>query len=179
MQSVPIHRLLCASLMLAGLAIATQKYPSLAEELPPISNRFCEVTRFYRVQSPSPAGLVIQLEDGDKRAIANGTLVMVEVVGARGIATFATPYGRTGVIHEKYLRPVRFGKAQFSGKLRVKTLNPDGFVNVRQAPILSSKILGTLANGTLVTPQKIVGEWVYVKSSRIQGYVANAFLICD
>ncbi len=178
-QSIPIKRLLCASLMLASFATVTQRYPGLAGEPPPIPNRFCEGTRFYRVQSPSPAGLVILLDNGDKRAIANGSLVMVEVVGARGTATVVTPYGTTGAIHEKYLRPVRFGKSQFSGKLRVKTLDSDGFVNVRQAPVYGSRVLGTLTNGTLVTPQKMVGEWIYVTSGQTRGYVANAFLICD
>jgi N-acetylmuramoyl-L-alanine amidase len=68
---------------------------------------------------------------------------------------------------------LRSNKAvSFSGNL---TVSASG-LNVRSGPSIAYGILGKLVNGTKVTGAYRVGNWVYIKSSSVEGFVHGDYL---
>ena len=61
----------------------------------------------------------------------------------------------------------------------VSLSTPFSTLNVRSAPSTDAQILATLRDGDRVIVAREEGEWSYIRTARIEGYVAGSYLTKD
>lgn len=111
--------------------------------------------------------------------IPNGTEVMFSLSDRSSAwAAITTPEGLTGWVFAEYLIYSHHGATNFTGALRVRSLNGDP-VNLRETGN-SGRVIGQINSGTLVEFNKDSGSFTEVTTP--EGTVAqinNRFLICN
>ncbi len=77
--------------------------------------------------------------------------------------------GATGYVDKQYLSPM---SAASTGKYYVIASR----LNARTGPSTSSRIIGALRYGSVVTVEKLNGDWAYVSYKGYHGWVATQYL---
>lgn len=109
----------------------------------------------------------------------NGTEVLFNIFDRSGQwAEITTPWRSLGWVSKQFLVYSPVGSSQFNGSLQVRTLDGSS-VNIRNAPALSAKVLGTVENGAMVQYHGTEGEWLEVSTpNSIRGYISRQYLMC-
>lgn len=111
--------------------------------------------------------------------IPNGTEVMFSLSDRSSAwAAITTPEGLTGWVSAKYLIYSHHGATNFTGALRVRSLNGDP-VNLRETGN-SGRVIGQINSGTIVKFNKDSGAFTEVTTPEgIVAQINNRFLICN
>ncbi|MGL5080731.1 MAG: SH3 domain-containing protein [Microcoleaceae cyanobacterium] len=111
--------------------------------------------------------------------IPNGTEVVFNVSDRSGDwAEVSIPGGQTGWVAARYLKYSHHGSTQFTGRMRVKTLDGEA-VNFR-SPDNSQTVIGSILNNTIIKFQQIRGYYSIVETPDGKlGQIDNRFLICN
>ncbi|MBW4490616.1 MAG: SH3 domain-containing protein [Trichocoleus desertorum ATA4-8-CV12] len=182
---------------IAGLSLATvvgaisAANPSHAmpSGLKPIPENACQRSSFYQVKTSDGLGLVARRSDGSLRSLANGTLIKFLGEGRRGASLLVTGEKAPVVVDNLQFRSlVKIASSgRFAGKMRIKTLEPGGYVNLRKEATVwggsETLVAGVLKDGTKVSVKGLApntSEFYYVMApGGLEGYVTSSYLLCN
>ncbi|MBW4520542.1 MAG: SH3 domain-containing protein [Scytolyngbya sp. HA4215-MV1] len=174
---------------LLGLTTAQAAYDPNTP-LNPVPANACQHTYFYQVKKT----LTVRKLDGTSRSVVPATTVLLPAgTGPDKSVPIALPGGFEGYISDRdfqtSLTRFQFG-SRFEGKMRVKTLDPGGSVNLRKEPTRVGKpeqlVVGTLRDGDEVRVRGMApgstlmdSPYYYVLSDKgLRGFIATPYLVC-
>lgn len=99
--------------------------------------------------------------------LKNGTIV--NIVSKSGDWYYITSGSIKGYVSADYIK----------SKSLTGTVKADGGLNVRESASTSAKKVGMLENGTTVSITSASGDWYYIKSGNVKGYVFSAYVKAD
>lgn len=148
----------------------------------------------YIVRTRDGNGVNVRASNSTQAAkiasLADGTVVLVHLSDRSGEwVEVSAPNRIRGWVAARFLQPASgqststAGPAPVAnapaGTLRVRTVDGDG-LNVRAEPVLTARILTTIANGTPVTYQETVGQWTLISTpDGVTGYVVSEYLVAN
>lgn len=145
-------------------------------------DRFCEST--FRIVGNSETNLINVWSSPDSnsdlvKTLPRGTEVLFILHSGRGDWSEITlPGGATGWVADRFLLPSPAGANQFSGTMRVRTLDGGGAVNLHALD--SGYIMDSVADGAIVTYNQSLGYFDDVTTATgVRGRIFYIFLVCN
>ena len=143
---------------------------------------FCESA--FRIVGNSETNLINIWSSPDSnsdlvKALPGGTEVLFILHSGRGDWSEITlPGGATGWVADRFLLPSPAGANQFSGTMRVRTLDGGGAVNLHALD--SGYIMDSVSDGAIVTYNQSIGYFDDVTTSTgLRGSIFYIFLVCN
>lgn len=145
-------------------------------------DRLCETA--FRIVGNSEANVINVWSDLSNnsdliQSVPSGTEVLFNLSDRSGNWSEITlPGGATGWVADRFLLPSPAGASNFSGTMRVRTLDRDGAVNLRSLDE-SERIIDSIPNGAIVTYNESIGYFRSVTTSTgVRGRIFNSYLVC-
>ncbi|MEB3294753.1 MAG: SH3 domain-containing protein [Synechococcales bacterium] len=158
---------------------------ALPKGFEPSTAAACDYQDFYQTTRT----INLKTKEGRSQTVRSGAMLLVlgeaapsgnpkQVRGVRAVAAG----GVEGVLNwqevDSALKPLKFGKNHKI--MRVKTIDLNGLVNVRNAP--EGAVIGSLKNGETVTVKGVgprMRSYYYVESAKgLRGVVVAPYLVC-